>query len=151
MSFHAKDLRKHRFSKANHYYLITTVTHNRARLFERFSYARVVIRCLILADASRYSTTIGFVVMPDHIHWVFKLGEIKTLSNTVGFVKGLSARRINQQRSISGAIWQHGFHENMIRGEGDLREIIRYVVANPLRAGLVTTVADYPHWDCCYL
>ena len=33
----------------------------------------------------------------------------------------------------------------------DLRELARYVVANPLRAGLVQSLRDYPHWDAEWL
>jgi len=29
--------------------------------------------------------------------------------------------------------------------------IARYIVANPLRAGLVSRVGDYPLWDACWL
>jgi putative transposase len=32
-----------------------------------------------------------------------------------------------------------------------LRNLARYVVANPLRAGLVDSIRDYPHWDAVWL
>ncbi len=44
-------------------------------------------------------------------------------------------------------MWQKGFHDHAIREEEDLRAVARYVVANPVRAGLVQSVRDYPHWD----
>ena len=27
----------------------------------------------------------------------------------------------------------------------------RYIVANPLRAGLVWDIGSYPHWDCIWM
>ena len=114
MVFHAKDPRKHRFSQVNRYYLVTTVTHKRMCLFEEFDYARILIQSLRLADAKGYSTTIGFVLMPDHLHWLVQLTSQITLSKTVGYVKGLSARRINQLKAMSESVWQHGFHDHAI-------------------------------------
>jgi hypothetical protein len=35
--------------------------------------------------------------------------------------------------------------------EEDLAQIARYVVLNPVRAGLVRRVGDYPHWDAAWL
>jgi putative transposase len=32
-----------------------------------------------------------------------------------------------------------------------MRAIARYVVANPLRAGLAGTIGDYPYWDAVWL
>ncbi|MFV3290267.1 transposase, partial [Pseudomonas sp. NY11955] len=29
--------------------------------------------------------------------------------------------------------------------------VARYIVANPIRAGLVSRVGDYPHWDAVWL
>ena len=33
----------------------------------------------------------------------------------------------------------------------DLVAVARYIVANPVRAGLVKNVRDYPHWDAVWL
>ncbi|MES9878966.1 MAG: transposase, partial [Candidatus Sedimenticola sp. 1PA] len=33
----------------------------------------------------------------------------------------------------------------------DIKELARYIVANPLRGGLVESIGDYPHWDAMWL
>jgi hypothetical protein len=38
-----------------------------------------------------------------------------------------------------------------VRAEEDLRDAARYIVANPVRAGLCTHVKDYPLWDAVWL
>lgn len=48
-------------------------------------------------------------------------------------------------------IWQAGFHDHAVRREEDLAGIARYIVANPLRAGLVDAIGDYPLWDALWL
>jgi hypothetical protein len=32
-----------------------------------------------------------------------------------------------------------------------LRHLARYIIANPIRAGLVERAGDYPLWDACWL
>ena len=66
-------------------------------------------------------------------------------------MKGRSSRLINKHLGKEGALWQAAFHDHALREEEDLREISRYIVANPLRAGLVGSLADYPHWDAVWL
>jgi len=48
-------------------------------------------------------------------------------------------------------VWQPGFHDHALRKEEDVRAVARYVVANPLRAGLVQRIGDYPHWNAIWL
>jgi hypothetical protein len=50
-----------------------------------------------------------------------------------------------------GNIWQRGFFDRAIRKDDDLLGIARYIVANPLRAGIVDSVGDYPLWDAMWL
>ncbi len=66
-------------------------------------------------------------------------------------VKGRSARQINLAFGRTQRLWQPGFHDRALRAEEDRLAAARYIVANPLRAGLVRRVADYPHWDCVWL
>ncbi|MCY1446959.1 hypothetical protein D9M71_635550 [compost metagenome] len=48
-------------------------------------------------------------------------------------------------------IWQKGFHDHALRHDEDLQDVARYIVANPLRAGLVKRAGDYPLWDAAWL
>jgi putative transposase len=49
------------------------------------------------------------------------------------------------------AVWQTAYHDRAIRQEEDLEGIARYIVANPLRAGIVSSVRDYALWDAKWL
>lgn len=91
------------------------------------------------------SCSLCYVLMPDHLHWLIQLGETSTLSALVRTVKSVSALRIGRP------IWQAGYHDRAIRTEANVRAVARYIVANPLRAGLVARVGDYPHWDAVWL
>jgi REP element-mobilizing transposase RayT len=73
------------------------------------------------------------------------------LSGIARLVKGRSARQVNLAIGGRGGVWQAGFHDHALRKEEDMQAVARYVVANPLRAGLVTRLGDYPLWDAAWL
>jgi len=41
-------------------------------------------------------------------------------------------------------LWQDGYHERVLRDEETTRQVIDYMLNNPVRAGLVQNAIDYP-------
>ena len=142
-------LRRGRCSIANQIYFVTTPTYERIRLFDNFWLGRIVVESLRREE--RHANTLAFVVMPDHLHWLLQLKDSRSLSNCVNTVKSYAARRINEERGREGAIWQTGFHDHALRREEDLESVARYIVLNPVRAGLVRSVGHYPLWDAVWV
>ena len=142
---HGKNLRKGRVSLPNHAYLVTIVAASRKPVFTSFIAARAAVRCFHDKDVVRHAQTLAFVVMPDHIHWLLQLEENGSLSESVRVYKA-KVSLILQQR-----IWQRGFHDSALRDEDNVRDIARYIIANPLRAGLVESIGEYSHWDAIWL
>ncbi len=143
--FHTKDLRRSRYSQAGQIYLITAVTLNRRPIFASFDAARVLVGALRAAQTCAHAQTLAFVVMPDHLHWLLSLGTDADLTAVVQSVKSVSAHR------LGGKVWQRGFHDRAVRSEEDLPALARYVVANPVRAGLVERTGAYSHWDAVWV
>jgi putative transposase len=148
---HSCALRVGRFSEPQRIYLITTVTVARRALFDELQAGRSVVHALRFAAESGWAETLCYVVMPDHLHWMLQLGPRRRLSAVVGSIKSFSARTVNRLTAKQGAVWQPGFHDRALRKEEDLRSVARYVVANPVRAGLVRSVRDYPLWDAVWM
>ena len=142
---HGQNLRKHRVSIAGQIYSLTIVTKNRQHIFADFWQARKLIKVLSAVEKEEWATTLCFVVMPDHVHWLMQLGEPKELSCLVQLVKSWVTKRVGKP------IWQKGFYDHAIRKEEDLKNIARYIVANPLRVNIVNNINDYPHWDAIWL
>ncbi|PXX42572.1 REP-associated tyrosine transposase [Undibacterium pigrum] len=150
MPAQGSNLRRGRFSEPGRIYLITTVTRERQPLFADWRIGRQLVKILRASDQAGMSTTLAFVIMPDHLHWLFTLGEASDLSAVMKHVKGQSSRLISPLFGLNG-IWQNGFHDHAARADEDIQDMARYVVANPLRAGLVQKLGDYPLWDAIYL
>lgn len=144
-------LRKGRWSSHNQIYHLLFVTHSRRPLFKDFCLARVVVGAMRREAGTRHVDSLAFVVMPDHCHWLLRLGDIKPLGVVVNNVKSRSARQINRCSGTTGRVWQRGFYDRGIRSDEDIVTIARYIVANPLRAGLVRSLRDYPYWDAVWI
>jgi len=149
MSYDA--LRIGRVSLAGQLYLLTTVTSDRMPWFRDFRLARMAIAEMRRIEGEGRLTSMAWVLMPDHLHWLVQLGDQASLSDAVKAFKGRVGQRINATLGRQGAVWQKSFHDRALRSEDDLHEAARYIVANPLRAGLVQRLGDYPHWDAIWL
>ena len=139
-----KQLRKGRVSIPGQIYHIIFVTRMRRPILAEFSTARTVIASLRACEPE--ASTLAFVVMPDHVHWLFSLNATCPLHRIVAKAKALSSRGCR-----GGKVWQRGFYDRALRREEDLQGVARYIVMNPVRAGLVTKVGLYPHWDAVWL
>lgn len=88
----------------------------------------------VLRKESPRATTLAFVIMPDHLHWLLQLEHETNLSAVMRTMKTVSGRKINQRFNRAGRLWQPGFHDHALRKEEELKETARYIIANPLRA-----------------
>ncbi|MDP2694214.1 MAG: transposase [Gallionella sp.] len=146
------DLRKGRYSEQRRTYFVTTVlAEGERRYFADFFCARCVVAEMRALHDDEVVFSLAWVVMPDHVHWLFQLGEQKDLSAVVKRFKACSARRVNGYLNRQGALWQKAFYDHAIRKDEDTQGVARYIVANPLRAGLAEKIGDYPLWDAIWL
>jgi len=109
-------------------------------------------RTMNCSDPQLPCRSLAWVVMPDHVHWLLNTQEERSLSGIVRLLKGRVSRALNlYDRSPGRRVWQSGFHDHALRKEEDLQATARYIVANPLRAGLVADIGEYPFWNAVWL
>ena len=145
------DLRRGRHSAPNQIYHVTIVTAGRLHHFDDFHVARSVIAEMRRLNELRVVDSLAWVLMPDHLHWLFQLLESQDLAKAIKTLKARSARTISRKVGRQGALWQRGYYDHALRRDEDLLAIARYIVANPLRAGLVESLRHYPFWDAVWL
>jgi len=146
-----KALRKGRISIPGQIYLITFVSWRRRKIFGDFESACIVASTLSKSSAWASATVLGWCLMPDHWHGLVQLSEGTHLSRCVNAAKSKSAINLNRALDRNGQVWGRGFHDRALRKQDDLLSAARYVVANPLRAGLVASLRQYPFWDAVWL
>jgi len=80
-----------------------------------------------------------FLVMPDHVHSLISFPpSAHTLQETVSLWKRWTARHL-------GIAWQRDFFEHRLRSGESWREKADYILANPVRKGLVQDAKEWPY------
>ncbi len=84
-----------------------------------------------------------YCVMPDHVHLLLRLrGPGTSLSRIMTAPKNSIYYRARRAGAVIN--WQLGYHDRVLRHYESVRLYARYVLANPVRAGIVRQHTDYP-------
>lgn len=139
-----------RYSEVGRVYLLTVVTQGRNPVFADWRLGRLLVHEMRHAHEAGRVESLAWVVMPDHLHWLVEL-QRGTLGELMCQAKSRSSLSVNAARHQQGRLWQKGYHDRALRQEADLKAVARYVIANPLRAGIAGRLGDYPLWDAKWL
>ncbi|MCZ2122913.1 MAG: hypothetical protein LC108_11685 [Anaerolineales bacterium] len=113
--------------------------------------ADLVAESLLYRDGKVYDLE-AFSIMPNHGHVVFAPlegsdGKYFSLSTIMHSLKLHTALEANKILGREGAFWQHENYDHYVRDESELERIIKYVIYNPVKAGLVD---DWKNWKWTY-
>jgi putative transposase len=139
-----------RFSESGQIYLLTSVTRDRIPFFNDWYKGRLPVSAFRQAEKEGSARSLAWVVMPDHFHWLVEL-QNSSLSVLTCITKSRTVRAFNAMSGQNIRLWQKGYHDRAIRKEEDLQNIARYIIMNPVRAGLVRRPHDYPLWDAIWV
>ena len=124
------------YAKAGAICSVTVTTLHRRPVFADGPVARSAVDVL-RAHAEQTGVPIYvYCIMPDHRHVVRGPSPSCDSITFIGQFKNL-AQRAAWRLGVTGRVWQQGFFDHFLRIEEDLREVVRYVQGNPVRAGLV--------------
>jgi REP element-mobilizing transposase RayT len=85
----------------------------------------------------------AYCAMPNHFHLLIETPE-PTRSAGMRHLSGSYAQRFNQRYEGSGHVFQGRYGANLIEGEPQFLENCRYIVLNPVRAGLCKAPEKWP-------
>ena len=115
---------------------ITTNVHHKKPIFLDAAYACEAVQALYRVQEHHPFDLYGFVIMPDHCHFLMTVPWPESISRIMKVYKmGLTF-----QLGI-GAFWQSRFHMIIPK---DGRGVLRYIHQNPVKAGLVKEAEKYP-------
>jgi putative transposase len=94
----------------------------------------------------------AWVVLPDHIHCIWKLPEgdadygLRWSLLKSHFTRAMAMHKMvpKGQRKGERSLWQRRFWEHTIRDERDLENHYIYIRGNPVRHGLASSIEDWP-------
>jgi REP element-mobilizing transposase RayT len=110
---------------------------------------QIVLDCCV-HDHDRTMSLYVSLIMPDHVHMIFAplvnqaAREIYSLAAIMDAIKGASSHKINRALGRKGTVWQAESFDHVLRSSESLDAKIAYILANPVRYGLVNKWQDYP-------
>lgn len=134
-----------------YFFTVNLLQRRRCLLVDHIDLLRDAFRA---AKAARPFHLLAIVVLPDHLHCVWRLPEgdadnanrwaqIKSsFSRTLPVDERISSRRIARRER---GIWQRRYWEHLIRDEDDLRRHVDYVHINPVKHGHARRACDWPY------
>jgi putative transposase len=143
------DYRRIRVPGGTYFFTVNLLNRSSVLLTAEIELLRTVVRRVRAATPFHID---AWVVLPDHMHcvWTLPEGDADYSSRWRAIKKGFSwaiaptERRseVRQDRN-ERAIWQRRFWEHTIRDQRDYAVHLDYVHFNPVKHGLVETVAEW--------
>ena len=95
----------------------------------------------VLYDVKVY----GFCLMTNHVHLILQPGDsVAGMGQLMKRLAGRQTRFVNRQESRTGTLWESRYKSSPIDTDTYLLACCRYVELNPVRAGMVGDLAEYP-------
>ena len=132
------------------YFLTICAKDRRATFIDDAAATHTIEQFLRTATAEGFAV-LAYCLMPDHLHLVVEgTTEESDLRRFVKLSKQRSA--FTFARLAGQPLWQDGYFERVLRQDEDAKVIARYILENPVRAGIVEWPADYRYlgssvWD----
>jgi len=129
----------------NPVYFITCCVHRRIAILNRPSVHDILLDEWQKSDP-RHGWHIGsYVIMPDHVHFLAMPDQdSKSLSRFMQAWKQWTSKRITLATRET-RLWQKQFFDRLVRSEESRSEKWDYIRKNPIRAGLVEDLEDWPY------
>jgi len=123
-----------------HAFYLTVCTQGRRPWFSELpALAQACEEIILRLAQDRHSELFAWCVMPDHAH-ILILDH-----DPVDFIRLMKGNLTKSARKLKAAegLWQRSFFDRAIRWEESIMDVARYIWANPVRAGLVTSPVEY--------
>lgn len=85
----------------------------------------------------------AYCLMDNHYHLLLETPR-PNLSKGMRQLNGVYSQSFNKRHNLVGHVLQGRYKSILVEKEAHLLELTRYVVLNPVRAGLVNSAADWP-------
>jgi len=101
--------------------------------------SKIVSDALLHFDGERYLMD-SFVVMPNHVHALFRLAPEIKLEDIIQSWKSFTAKKINAALGRDGILWQRDYWDRIVRDPDHRANILDYIRKNPIRAKLTESM-----------
>jgi putative transposase len=126
-----------------HRYFLTFCTNYRKKFFTDAATVELVLAQILRASIENRFAVIAYCFMPDHLHLLVE-GESDSSDCLTVIKKAKQYSGFHFAQARREKLWQRYGYERVVRDEEHTLDVARYVLNNPLRAGLVADLRRYP-------
>ena len=114
------------------------------RFLENHEVAEMILDAFAMVEGKTLWRIATAVVMPNHIH-ILMIGEKANcgLDDCLKLLKGYTGRKSNQILQRNGAFWCPEYFDHWCRTPEKVEDVKRYIMNNPISAGLVTKTENW--------
>jgi putative transposase len=125
-------------------YSLTICTHQRRTIFVDRGVVDPVLQQILRTAGEHAFEVFAYCFMPDHLHLL--AGGLTDHANLSRFVKSWKQKTgYDYARQHHARLWQVGFFDHILCSDESVLKHARYILGNPVRAGLVRNVDEYPY------
>jgi putative transposase len=118
-------------------------THERARHFTAADHVSLTYEQILRAAGEQCFVVTAYCFMPDHVHplveGLYNESDLRVLLARARQYSAFYFKKHHGRR-----LWQRYGYERVVRGSEDTFAVARYILENPVRAGIVERIEDYP-------
>ena len=128
--------------QGQHAYSITVDCCQNQNIFIKESMVSVCLKHLGLVMDEYHLSVYVYCFMPSHLH-VLLIGksDMADLRKAVKMFKQKTGYYF--KREYRRSLWQKSFYDHVLRKDEDIEKVVRYILENPVRAGLVENFWEY--------
>jgi putative transposase len=90
----------------------------------------------------------AWVLIPNHAHFLFRTGKVPLATVMRRLLTGYAVS-FNRRHKRVGHLFQNRYKSIVCQEDAYLRELVRYIHLNPVRAGIVATLSDLNDYAYC--
>jgi putative transposase len=117
---------------------------NRERVFFDDDDFRAFLQALAQTQLRYPFDLFGYALMSNHFHLLLQPGAGQSISRILQSLTVAHTWHYHRRHHRVGHVWQGRFKSPVIQDDDHLLTVLRYIEANPLRAGMVKDLKDYP-------
>ncbi len=142
-----------RVNEAGHIHFVTTTCYDKKLFFSQSWTRKLVMDAINHMRSKKGFLLLGYVLMPDHAHFLLVPAPCQTISKAVKHIKWYSAIKLLASLRKKGmdekALWKPGFYDFNIYTQQKLMEKLNYCHMNPVKGGLVESPEKWLYSSFC--
>jgi putative transposase len=124
-------------------YFLTMCTHRRAPVFVDGASIEEPLDYLLRTSTDEACAVIAYCFMPDHLHVLVEgrsaRSDLRRFAKTYKQRSGYAWKQRHSRQ-----LWQRSYYDHVLREDEDTLGVARYILENPVRAGICRDPRGYP-------